>query len=92
VQHPDPRAAELDHELLGQEVTERRLVHVAAHPVHGRPERAQLLERAGRREVAAVEDRVGGPQALETRLGEPSGSPREVRVRDRRDDRHGGEG
>jgi hypothetical protein len=60
--------------------------------VHRRSERAELLEHGDGRDVAAVEDRVGLPQPLQTRLGEPSGSPGKVRVRDRHDDRHDGEG
>jgi hypothetical protein len=36
-----------------------------------------------------VEDRFGGLEPLQTCLGEPSGSPRKVGVRDRRDGGHG---
>jgi hypothetical protein len=82
VHHPDPDVLDLDYELLRQERSQRRLVGVSVDRLHRRPDRAQLLQHRHGREVAAVEDQVGPAQRLETDLGEPSGSPRQVRVRD----------
>ena len=75
VGHPDARAARLDDELLRQQLADGRLVGVAEDGVDRRAERAQLLEHRQRRDVAAVEDQVGGAQPLEARLGDPSRSP-----------------
>ncbi len=90
VDDPDPRPAGVHDELLRQQLPERGLVRIPVDGVDGRAEQAQLLEHGQRGEVAGVEDHVGRPQPVETCLGEPSGSPRQMRVGDRRDE-HGEE-
>lgn len=81
-------AARLENELLRQLGDERRLVDVAVDGVHGRPDRPELLEERDGGEVAQVEDEICRAKPVQTRLGEPAGSPRKVRVRDSRDE-HG---
>ena len=76
VDEADPDVLDVDDELLGQPVAQRRLVRVPVDRADGRPERLQRLEERERREVAAVEDQVGGAARLQNDLGEPSGSPR----------------
>ena len=82
VGHPEPRALHLQDELLRQKRPERRLVGVAVDGFHGRAERPELLEHGQRREVAAVEDQIRRVAAVQTFLGELSGSPRKVRIGD----------
>jgi hypothetical protein len=86
VGHADARAACLDDELLREQLAHGLLVGVAEDGVDGRAERPQLLEHRDGRDVAAVEDQVGCAEPLEARLGDPSRSPRQVRVGDRRDE------
>jgi hypothetical protein len=82
VHHPDPDLLDLENELLREQLPQRRLVGVPVHRLHRRSDRAQLLQHRHGREVAPVKDQVGPAQRLQTDLGEPSGSPREVRVGD----------
>ncbi len=95
VGHPDPEpprvtrghaGVDLGLETRGKRSPQRRLVGVAVHREHRRPDRPQIVEEAGGREIAGVQDQIGPPQLPEERLGEPSGPPRKVRVRDDRDE------
>jgi hypothetical protein len=52
------------------------------HRLELRPECAQLVEERGADEIASVEDQVGGAELRDARLGEPTPSAREMRVRD----------
>ena len=58
------------------------VVHVAEHGVHRRAEALEVLEHLGGHEVAAVQDGVGLPAAVQARRGHGPAPPRQVGVRD----------
>src|SRR4051812_26160302 len=88
VHDPEPRATDLDDELLRQQLPQGRLVRIAVDGVHRGADRPQLVQHGSGGEVAAVDDRVCTAKLLQTCLGEPAGSPRKMCVGDRRDE-HG---
>ena len=87
VEHPDPRAVELDDPLARQRFLQRRLVHVPLHALERGTEPAQLFEERRGHEVPAVEDQVGALQQAQTLIRKRPRASREVRVRDDRDAR-----
>jgi hypothetical protein len=84
VDEPDAKALGFDHAPGGQRLAKGRLVHV---PVHGldRPDLAQVLEHRGGREVADVEDEIGGAEKAQAVVGKPPDAARQVCVADERD-------
>ena len=82
VHHPDARAVRLHHPLRRQRAPQLRVVDVAVHGEDRRPERLELREDPGLQHVAAVQDEVGGAQALHARLGQPPAAARQVGVGD----------
>ena len=63
VDHRDPRAVRLHHPLLRQQPAQVGAVHVPVHAHHRRPDRLQLAEHLERREVAGVQEQVGGSRS-----------------------------
>ena len=92
VPHPNASSGHVDDALLRQELAQRRLVDVAEHRVYWRPKRLELLEEDDGRQIAGMKNQICRAQPLQTELGEPSGSPRKMRVRDHRDRSHGSGG
>lgn len=86
VYEPDANAFRLDDQLLRQSVPDRGLVHVSVHRLQRR-QGAQLLEHIERREVADVQDQVGGSEKSQASVRKPALAARQVRVADERDQR-----
>src|SRR5215208_363582 len=84
VDHADPRTSNLDHSALGEELVESGLIHVPDHACD-RPEPLELSERLDGDEVAPVKDQLGFLERTHALVGEPAGTPRQVRVGDDRD-------
>jgi hypothetical protein len=63
VDDADPAVVELEAQAPRQQAAQLRLVDVAVDRLHRRVA-AQHLERVDGREVAGVDDQVGGPQGL----------------------------
>jgi hypothetical protein len=70
VDHRDPRLFDLDDALLRQQLAQSGLVGVAPDRLDRRAERLQLLEDCDRRDVAGVQDQIGGPKKLEALVGQ----------------------
>jgi hypothetical protein len=86
VDEPDPKALGLDDLLGRQDAAERRVVHVPVDGLDG-AELAQIFEHGGGREVADVEDEIGGLEEAEALVGKPPRAARQVGVADERDQR-----
>jgi hypothetical protein len=84
VDHGDPRLFDLDDALFRQQLAQSRFVGVAPDRLDRRPERPQLLEDCDRRDVAGVQDQIGGPKELEALVGQSPRTPRQVGVGDDR--------
>jgi hypothetical protein len=89
---PDPDVADLDHPLLGKQRAQLRVVLIAAHGDHGRPEGFELDEHRPRHEVAGVHDQVGRAEPIDARAGQLPAAPGQVRVGDDRELRRGRQG
>jgi len=92
VNHADPEPAHLDDLLLRQGRLQCGLVHVPAHALHRRTERAQFVEERGRHEVPGVQDEIGATQELEAGGRQRPRSAREMRVGDDGDAAQEGKG
>ena len=87
VQHPDSRLLDIDDAAFREQAAQLRLVGVALDGRQRRPERLQLLKGRDTRDVAGVEDQVRAAQELDTAVGQPARSARQVRVGDNDDAR-----
>ncbi len=84
VNEADPEAFSLDDAARRQLAPESRVVHVPVNRLHG-AELSQLGEHRGGREVAHVDDEIGGVEQAQARVGKPARAARQVRVADQRD-------
>jgi hypothetical protein len=82
VHHPDARPGRLDDALARKQLSQRRLVHVSGHRLHGRAEPLQLLEEGERGQVAAVQDQIGRAELLDAGSREAPIPARQVRIGD----------
>jgi hypothetical protein len=69
VDDPNPRALGLEDEALGQLGADLGHVDVAVHGNERGADRLDLVERLGTGEVARMDDRVGGGQVVDARIG-----------------------
>jgi hypothetical protein len=80
VGYRDRLAADLDLELRREYAPQGGLVDIAMHGVDDGTEGLQFRQYRGGREVAGVDDRLGGGQELDAALRQPAGALRHVRV------------
>jgi hypothetical protein len=86
VEHPDSDRLQLDDPTFGQNGAERVVVHVPDHRLD-RPERAQVVEHACGDDIPRMQDDVGLLEQAQTLRRQPARTPRQMRVRDDRDQR-----
>jgi hypothetical protein len=77
---PEPRALDLHDPSLGQELTQRGLIHVPDDALD-RSELSKLFEHRDRREVTGVHDEVRLVEPAQALRGQPPRPSRQVRVR-----------
>jgi hypothetical protein len=77
---PEPRALDFDYPSLGQELTQRGLVHVPDDALD-RSDLSELFEHRDRREVTGVHDEVRLFEPAQALRWQPPRPSRQVRIR-----------